>query len=260
MDKKELERIAKSRQEDAILNRVLLWFGAAVVFELFLLLVNRFYLNYRVSEIGLAQALYHIVGALVYIGLAGAAAGVVWMLVRRKSRHRALPVALTVLSAMTSLGCFLLQRFGAASIQVLQFLTPAVAVLALVYYLYQHDFFVATVLNGLCIFGLWLYRRSGSGHPAVWRAYLAAFAVILIAAAAAAKVLQSREGMMKLLGKDRRLLPHGAAYPMLYLTCALTALAMIAAVAFGATAAYYAIFVVVAWIFVMAVYYTVRLM
>ena len=39
------KRAAQSRKEDAALNRVLIWFGAAVVAELILLLLNRYYIN-----------------------------------------------------------------------------------------------------------------------------------------------------------------------------------------------------------------------
>ena len=51
------KRAARSHKEDVVLNRVLVWFGAAVVAELLLLLINRYYINYttRPGEIELPQ-------------------------------------------------------------------------------------------------------------------------------------------------------------------------------------------------------------
>ena len=48
MDKEERvadKRAARNHKEDVILNRVLIWFGAAVVVELILLLLNRYYIK-----------------------------------------------------------------------------------------------------------------------------------------------------------------------------------------------------------------------
>jgi len=47
---------------------------------------------------------------------------------------------------------------------------------------------------------------------------------------------------------------------MVYLTCGIVAAVLAAALILGTAAAYYLIFVMVAWLFVMAVYYTVKLM
>lgn len=47
---------------------------------------------------------------------------------------------------------------------------------------------------------------------------------------------------------------------MVYLTCAVVAVAVVAALVLGTSAAYYLIFALVAWLFIMAVYYTVKLM
>ena len=43
------EREARRRQEDRDLNRALIWVGAAIVLEFLLVLVNRYYINYRTT-------------------------------------------------------------------------------------------------------------------------------------------------------------------------------------------------------------------
>ena len=44
MDKNQREE--RRRQEDIALNRGLLWVGAAILMELLLMLVNKYYINY----------------------------------------------------------------------------------------------------------------------------------------------------------------------------------------------------------------------
>lgn len=259
MEKK--NRTAKSRQESDILDRVLLWFGASLIFELFLLALNRYYFNYRASEINLAAGLHQVVlPVLTYIGLAGFAAGIIWAVFGRKNRSRMLPLSAAAFSIALSAASYLSRMYGPSSIQVLQIAVPVIAVLALVYYLYQKEFFVSTVLCGLCIFGLWLYRRAADSHAALTYGYLAGFAVLLFIAAVLALVLRHKEGMLTICGRQYRILQRNASYAMIYVNCALTALAVVAALALGAAVAYCTIFVLIVWIFVMAVYYTVRLM
>jgi hypothetical protein len=85
-------------------------------------------------------------------------------------------------------------------------------------------------------------------------------ALVLVISAVLGRKLQTAGGVLAVGGKKVQLLSHNTAYAILYATCALCAITAISALVLGATAAYYSIFVVVVWIFVMAVYYTVQLM
>ena len=51
MDKKQREE--RRRQEDIALQRGLLWVAGAVVLEALLVLVNRFYINFRLTDAGI---------------------------------------------------------------------------------------------------------------------------------------------------------------------------------------------------------------
>lgn len=252
-------RSAKQRQEIDLLDRVVAWFGASLIYELFLLAVNRYYFHYRVKEIEFAAGLDKLFGALIYIGLAACVVFLLWARFG-KSKHK-LPLYLAGAAfGILAVSCWLFKYQGAVSVQVLQVIVPVVAVLALVFYLYQKEFFTITVLSGLCIFGLWIYRRGVVSHPAFSFGCLIGFCVIAAAVLLLAVSLQRGDGVWKLNGQERRILPRNASYSMVYATCVLAVLAVAAALALGATAAYYAIFGMIAWIFAMAVYYTVRLM
>ena len=66
--------------------------------------------------------------------------------------------------------------------------------------------------------------------------------------------------VLTLGGRKFQLFPRNTSYGMIYLTCAVIAAAVAAALLLGTAAAYYLIFALVAWLFIMAVYYTVKLM
>ncbi len=252
---------AKSQHEDAIYNRIIFWFAAATVLESLLLLLKRYYLNYKAGEIELMAGIHQALHILIYAGLVACAAGVVWALLSRKDgKIRPLPQIVAGFSLAVSVCAFMTRRFQAAGMMVLLVCVPVCAVLALVYNLYQKEFFWITVLGGLTIFGLWVYRRAIETHPTIFYGYLAVLALVLVFSALLGRRLQTSGGVLAAGGKKVQLFSRSTSYATLFATCALSALTVVAALVLGATVAYYSIFVIVVWIFVMAVYYTVRLM
>ena len=150
------KRAAQSRKEDAALNRVLIWFGAAVVAELILLLLNRYYINAttRPGEIEFQGALLAAFPAILGVTAGGFVLCLVWLLFwRRGGKNIVLPGCLTVAFGILMVIAAVTYRFYASGVQLLCGLVPAIAVLALVYYLYQHEFFAVTVLSALVSWG-----------------------------------------------------------------------------------------------------------
>lgn len=257
------KRAARGHKEDAILNRVLIWFGAAVVAELVLLLLNRYYVNVTTApgEIEFAGALLKAWPAIIGVTAVGTVICLLWAIFQAKGGKKAtLPGVLFGVFLTALVISVITYRFYGAGVQFLCGIVPVAAVLALVYYLYQHEFFLVTILSALGLLGLWLFRRAGGAHDTLVYAYLAALAVILVAAALGCRALAAQGGAMKLWGEKRQIFPHSASYGMIYLTCAVVAVAVAAGFLLGAAAAYYLIFALVGWLFIMAVYYTVKLM
>ena len=94
-------------------------------------------------------------------------------------------------------------------------------------------------------------------HPRMTYCGVAALWVIMVAVAAVVFCLSKRGGK---LGK-LQVLTAGASCLPVYLTCAVVVLAAVVAVLLNvAFVGYYAIGVLVAWLFCLAVYYTVKLM
>lgn len=257
------KRAARNHREDVILNRVLIWFGAAVVVELVLLLLNRYYINITTApgEIEFAGALLKAWPAIIGVTAAGTVICLLWSFLWAKGGKRiTLPGVLSGVFFAGLVISVVTYRFYATGVQFLCGAVPAAAVLALVYYLYQHEFFAVTVLSALGLLGLWLFRRSGGGHLTLVYTYMVFLGIVLAAAVLLCRSMSAKGGVLSLGGKKVQVFPRNASYGMIYLTCAVVAVAVAAALLLGAAAAYYLIFALVAWLFIMAVYYTVKLM
>jgi hypothetical protein len=74
------------------------------------------------------------------------------------------------------------------------------------------------------------------------------------------RIASKKHGVLP-LGKTRVMLMRSNSSCLNpFITCGLVALSMVTAMLFGALAAYYAMFMLFAYLFAMAVYYTVKLM
>ena len=256
MDKKQRE--ARRHQEDIALNRALLWVGGAIVLEVLLLLVNRYYINFRVTETEVAVASF-LSSALHVLRLAGTAAAVVclvWAALRfRKGGKAGLPTVLALAFGAIAVCSHVAVTFQQAGMRMLFLLVPAWAGLALVYYLYHREFFLAAAAVGMSILGLWFIRY---GSSAMLETALILVGIVLVSAVAL--WLKKTGGVIhRADGSTVRILSKNASYPVILVSC----LASLAAVVVGLLAvntAYYLIFVMVAWLFALLVYYTVKLM
>lgn len=256
------KRAAQGQKEDLMLNRILICFGTAVVVELILLLLNRYYVTPRPGkEIEFQGALLAAFPTIIAVSAVGLVASLIWLFLwHRAGKGRMFPTIFSGVFCCTLVISMVTYRFFATGVQALCGLVPAVAVLMLIYFLYQHEFFTVTLLSGLGILGLWMFRRANGGHQTVVYGYAVLVAVLLVAAALLCRSAQKNEGVLRSGGKELRLFHKNASYGMVYLTCGIVAVALAAGFILGTAAAYYLIFVLVAWLFAMAVYYTVKLM
>lgn len=255
---KQEERKAKKQREDQALNRVLWWFGGAVVLEFFLLILNRYYIGFDVEGIAAARGLALFLRGLAVVSLVCAVAGGVWWHKRRVAKGATLaPGGCCVVSAAVCVSAVAAVLWPEAGVQIMYLAVPAVAVLALIFYLYQREFFLVALEGAMALLAMWGYRRFIHSSPVgayVLCGVVAAVALALLGLTELARRNGGEVRGFKLFGKQT------VGLSLIYAGGGITLAAVAVALVAGATAAYVALFAVVAWLFATAVFYTVRLM
>ena len=245
----------QARQEEEALYKAFGWIGGAVILEILLLVLNRFYVNYTVDQIDLAEALRVVLDRLaVILPVCFVVLLVVTLLLHRARRRILLTAVATLAAFVLALCAIIILIFDASGIHFLYVAVPVLAVLALIYYLYQREFFFGAVLG---VLGVKVIPRRLS---TVWMGYgyLVALGAILLVSVIVFRMLQSGDGTLRIGGKQKEIFSRGANYALLYATCGIVAAVTVAVLLVGAMAVFYG--VLVAWLLILAVYYTVRMM
>lgn len=204
MDKR--ERAERAKEEDAILNKVLLWIAGAVVFEALLLLLNKFYVNPIVRDIPIQAGILSALKVLIFIFPLCFVAAVVWMAqTKKKGGKLGFSIALSTIFAALSVCAIIARFYKDVGVRFLYVAVPVAAVLAMIYYLYQREFFIVTLLGAGGLMGLWLLQRK-EGHAALVYTCLIALGVVLVACVVVARLLQSKDGVLVLKGKSYQVL------------------------------------------------------
>lgn len=260
MNKREMTE--RQRQEDIALHKVLYWMGGAAVLVLLLRWMQGAYIDHDRTQ-GAVLLAWNLGRALPWLLVAGVLLTVGGFLFaradRRKGHERVFPWALGGFFLAFTLCVLGVWMYAGVGIQLVTYLVIGLTILSMLYYLYQHDFVAVSMAGGLGLLGLWLFFREGG----TVRVYVAVAGILVLLAAIAlfARYLQKQGGVLTVKGKKFELLLKTAAYPLIYITCALVAVVLAAALIFSGILTpmvFYA--VLVAWLLIMAVYYTVKLM
>lgn len=258
------KRADRKKQEDIALTRALIWFAAAMVVEFLLLLVNKYYINFTAdsASIRLALAMGTVLKVTGVLGLLGAVLCGVWSWKQAK-KDGGLPFLCVVLTAVllaVGVSSALIVLFYRAAVQLLYIMVPAGAVLALVYYLYQKEFFFSACGVSVGLLGLWLVRKNIGTHDLIVSLYMVAAVVVLLTVILLTLKLKKNDGVLEIRGKQYVILPKQSNFLLVVLSCAASLVLLLAGWLLGGTAAFYLLFLLVAWLFVLLVYYTVKMM
>ena len=255
MDKKQRE--ARRRQEDIALQKGLLWVAGAVVLEVLLVLLNRFYINIPLSDsrIQIALTLHEVLKVARMAAPVAAALALLWTVWQLKQRKPYVPqLALTAALAAVSVCIHVAIKFRNAGMSMLYWLVIAWAVLAMVFYIYQREFFLGASACGMSVLALWFVRFGPAGRP---EAILLTAAILVVGLISL--WLKKNDGALN-DKTGQYFLPKGSSYGVLLVTCLASLIAVAAAMLAGGVVAYYLVYVMIAWLFALFVYYTVKLM
>ena len=253
--KKELAKELAKKRDEELTNRILVVFCVGLLTLLGVMFMYRLMLNPR-SITAIRNGSFAI--GLVF-GALGAVSIVLAALKRRKADFWAGRLVVLGAICFVYMGIMLLIHYKSFdAFKILYIALPAMAFLYLIYNIYQKDFFWQTVVVGcsgavLYAFSRWLHYKPW--QPIVHAVYIAAI-VLLAAGLAATLMAKNKNG--RFLGM--KIFPKEANYKLMFSTFGLMFLIILAVLIIGSSVAFWAMVGVFAYLFVLAVYYTIRLM
>ena len=184
------KRADREKTENRTLSRVYYVFLLGLAAECYLFLVYR---GYAWGTVKSVLAWNKVLVAGTWLGLAALVVGIVVGFLKRQDRK-----VRTIMSWVAGVGAFFLvsgwimTHFFTRGVGVtaMCIVVPIVAVLALVYLLYQHECALSTVVLSGAMFSVWL--RGASAASDNWRLPVIAGCVVVVAALAAVLVLTDR--------------------------------------------------------------------
>lgn len=237
----------KSVKKDNSLYGATLFFLAACLAELYLLVLRRYYIHGDV----VTEALVWYDRLLIFAGLGaavlvlGVILSVLW---KADGRKRLFGWALTALGGFFAVGSMLARIYVEPAVTLLSVVVPVLMVLTVIWAFYDRECSVAlTALCGTMIV-LWVCRRLFNNLS--MGITVKVLSVVYVALLAGLCYLAKNKKLGKLLPPDADLLP-------IYAATGLSAVA-VALSLFSAAVAYYAMWALGIVVFALAVYYTVK--
>lgn len=248
-------------KEEYTTNKVLTVFSVCLLGVLILMMLQRLLDYANTWSTGMLA-----VKALLVVGLIGVACGAVLLgleLTGRRSSVRRIICGRNVLiaSAFLALCMWMISYLGSPSIKLLYVVLPVLAVYYLVYHSYAPEFFVIAADCGIAIGLMWLVRRALASSHFTWVAYAAvgAAVVLTLAQIICAWTLRGKGGSFTFRGRKVESHFSRNAYTMLTVT-PLVMTVLVALMLFAPGYILVAMGIAAAYLFITAVYYTVKLM
>ena len=119
---------------------------------------------------------------------------------------------------------------------------------------FQREFFLGASACGMSVLALWFARYGAAGRP---ETLLVLAAIVVVGLGAL--WLKKNDGVLS-EKMNLQFLPKKTSYAVLLVTCLASLAAVVVAMVAGDMVAYYLMFVMVAWLFALFVYYTVKMM
>lgn len=251
------KRADREKQENRVLSRIYYVFLLGLAAECYLFLVYR---GYSWGSVDSMLVWHKILVALTWLGLAALVGGAAGAYLKRQDKKLR-----RIMTWTAGVGAF----FFVSGLMITHFFTnafgtiamcimvPILAVLALIYFLYQHECTLSTVVLGGAMFSAWL--RGTTAHSDAWRLPVIVGCVVVILGLAAVFYLadQARRNGGKLWGV--RVFSTECEYRILYAALAVAAVGVLLAALLPGIA-YYLMWVLGVGLFAELVYYTSKLM
>ena len=252
--KTNVKRAARVEKNNRNMNRALELLTAGFLAEFYLLLINNYFVRGTVDQL---VAVSYLLEGLVYAGLVLVAAGIVLLIVGKKKDKdfTKLTKWLLIAGVFFTLSSELMLKIYPQGTTAMCIFVPIVMILGVIFLMYQREFSVQTVALAMSILAMVLLSRGGGNWSIVVKGYsicaAAAVAILLVVVC----VAQRSDGCVGSV----RIFPSGTGYKMIYLVLAICLAAIVAAL-FVSGVAYYGVWALSVLLFILAVYYTVKML
>lgn len=249
-----VKRAARVEKNNRNMNRALELLTAGFLAEFYLLLINNYFVRGTINQL---VTVSYLLEGFVYVGLALVAAGVVLLIVGRKKDKgfTKLNKWLLIAGVFFTLSSELMLKVYPQGTTAMCIFVPVVMILGVIFLMYQREFSVQAAALAMSILAMVLLGRGGGNWSLVVKGYSICAAVAIIALQLIALKAQRNDGC---IGSVRIFQP-GTGYKMLYLVLAACLAAIIAAL-FVSSLAYYGVWALSVLLFLLAVYYTVKML
>lgn len=258
---KENRNLSRSKESDYITNKVLAVFSVCLFGVLFLMFLykmldsaNKVMTGYYINiGLGIFGAVCLIIGITKYVRDKTNKLDTRYSIVTGKS--------LMIFSVVAILCSLFIMYYYLSAIKILYIVIPAIAVFYLVYFAYQREFFVVTIDLGVAAALLWVIGKAQANTDRTELAYISVviYAVFFILQLIILLKAKKNNGKIKIGKELEELFSTQTGLLMMIITPIVMIIVLCAAFLIGSTASYYLMFAIFAYLFVSAVYYTVKL-
>ena len=252
--KTNVKRAVRVEKNNRNMNRALELLTAGFLAEFYLLLVNNYFVRGTVNQL---VTMSYVLEVLVFVGLALVAAGIALLIVGKKKDKdfTKLTKWLLIAGVFFTLSSELMLKVYPQGTTAMCIFVPVVMLLGVIFLMYQREFSVQTAALAMSILAMVLLNRGSGNWSLIVKGYSICAAVAIVVLQLIALKAQRNDGCIGSV----RIFPSGADYKMLYLIFVVCFVAIVAALFVGGVA-YYGVWVLSALLFILAVYYTVKML
>jgi len=238
----------KPVKRDDPMTGAMKFFLAGCVAELYLLIVRRFYIHGTLTQV---VAWDEYLKYFAYAGIAAVVIGVVLsFLWKADKKKRVIGWSVTAAGAFLAAASIII-RTNLSLLSLLIVAVPAVMLLGIVWSLYDRECALTLTILGVSLLVIWAARRGI--YASIVKIAVVLFLLVLVAVVLLVRKAMQNKGK---LGRYQ-VLPAKANVKTTYVSCVLS-LITVATVLVNVTIAYYAMWLLAAVLFALAVYYTVK--
>ena len=249
-----VKRAARVEKNNRNMNRALELLTAGFLAEFYLLLVNNYFVRGTINQL---VTMSYVLEVLMYVGLALVAAGIAMLIVGKKKNKdfSKLNKWLLIAGVFFTLSSELMLKVYPQGTTAMCIFVPVVMILGVIFLMYQREFSVQTAALAMTILAMVLLSRGSGNWAMVVKGYSVCAALVIAVMLLIAFKAQRGDGCIGSV----RIFTSGAGYKMLYLVLVVCLAAIIAALFVGSIA-YYGVWALSVLLFILAVYYTVKML